>query len=211
MGYNNVVPSEISHVIYAARMLNSLSPAVTTPSYWAGTLFPNINHVGARLRHPTHIEKVSLGTLIGADDFITGMRVHAWVDASHENFWQVYRLKERLPWHPMVPLAFNLLEDELLYGHFDDWNLLLRSLNVFNEQEHRYCSDFSKLSLWHTVIKDYLATAPSDQTRAMFLKSQSLSGSDIKTVNYYVGLLKKDHSAEKLLISYWQHLEDLLR
>src|SRR3990167_5683372 len=76
---------EVAHVVYGARVLTYLGDKVTGPEFWAGTLFPDIRHLGIISRQHTHPDNVSLETLVGTGDFETGMRVHAWVDATRRS------------------------------------------------------------------------------------------------------------------------------
>lgn len=203
--------SEIGHVIYAARVLTNLGDAVKHPTYWSGTLFPNIYHIGATTRHTTHPDKVSLYSLVGSDDFITGLRVHAWIDATRDQFFGDQHAKERLPWHPLTRMALSLLEDQLLYGHFDDWNLIHRSLNNIDSHEFSFQPERSTINLWHTAVQDYLIEPPSDKSRQELLVRKGISKHIVSEINDLVMKLGNNKAATELLFNFWRHLEDVLQ
>lgn len=202
---------EIGHVIYAARLLTYLGDAVKTPDYWVGTLFPDIRHLGVVSRRQTHTEDVTLSSLIGENDFYTGMRVHAWVDMTREKFLREQNVKETLPWHPFVPHALKLMEDEMLYDHFDDWNLIHRTLSNVHEGELHYVDDRSKIIEWHTVLQKYFSATPTDESRRELSRGIGLSDQSASEINNVLQLLKNDKRTPTLINSFLEYLEDILR
>lgn len=202
---------EVGHVVYAARLLTYLGERVQDPSYWVGTLFPDIRHLGVVSRNRTHPRDVTLKSLIGANDFQTGLRVHAWIDATREQFLRDHHLKEKIPWHPFAPFCLNLLEDELLYSHFDDWNLINRALNRTYPDEAVYCSVPATLKTWHTILQQYLLHPPSDASRRELARAIGLSENMAEESTKVIQLLKDNKATHALLDEFWRHLEDLLR
>lgn len=202
---------EIGHVVYAARVLDHLGDAVADHSYWVGTLLPNMYQLNEGLRHRTHPMDVSLRTLRGESDFATGLRVHAWVDSTRAYFLQRQHMKEVLPWHPYVPLALKLVEDALLYEHFDDWNLVYRLLNTLHTEEHLYVSDEVVLRQWHSILQHYLRERPSEATRLQLCRSLGLSDAGAAEVVTLTHQLERNGAAQELLIDFWRHFEDLLQ
>jgi hypothetical protein len=202
---------EVGHIVYAARMLTHLEGRVHDPLYWVGTVFPDIRHLGVVSRRRTHAGDTNLQSLVGHNDFHTGMRIHAWIDATREKFLRDQHMKEHLPWHPFVPFCLNLLEDELLYPYFDDWNLIHRLLNKTYADELIYCSSTSSLQTWHTLLQHYFKNAPTDDSRAELAEAIGLSPEVARESNNIVRLLKSDGRATKMLESFWQHLETILR
>lgn len=202
---------EVGHVVYAARLLTYLGDKVKSPSYWVGTLFPDIRHLGVVSRQRTHHKDVSLHTLVGQNDFQTGMRVHAWIDRTREKFFHDEHIKEQLPWHPFVPFALNLLEDELLYSHFDDWNLIIQALATVTPDEQQYTHSEPTIRLWHTLLQNYLQRQPSDASRRELIHAIGLSEMAAKESNNVILKLKQNGRAPVLLEEFWRHLEDLLR
>lgn len=202
---------EIGHVVYAARLLTYLGETIQDPSYWLGTLFPDIRHLGVVSRHRTHPADVTLKTLSGKTDFLTGMRVHAWIDATREHFLRTAHIKEALPWHPFVPHALKLYEDSLMYSHFDDWNQVHRILNQVDSEELKFVSNETVIRKWHSLVQDYVAKPPSDDSRFALSLGLGLSENSAEEINNVVSMLAKNPKTTTLLESFWRHLEDILR
>lgn len=201
---------EIAHVVYAARLLTKLEDKAVDPSYWAGTLFPDIRHLGVVSRHRTHPDGVTLTTLVGKDDFHTGMRVHAWIDATREKFLSEQHIKETLPWHPFVPHSLKLVEDEILYDKFDDWNLIHRTLNEVHDEERAFVDAREPIQTWHTLLQDYFAESPSDQSRFALMRAIGLSENSSHEVNSVVHMLLENPQSQELNKRLLEHFEQIL-
>ncbi len=209
---------EIGHIVYAARLLTYLNEQETgtakkveDPAYWAGTLFPDIRHLGVTSRRRTHPASVSLHSLRGRNDFFTGMRVHAWVDASREKFLRDQNIKETLPWHPFVPHAIKLVEDEMLYDSFDDWNLIHRVLNNVNDAELQFVHAKEHVQKWHSVLQTYFRKRPTDETRKELSIAIGLSANSADEINSIVRQLHSEPKTKRVLYSFLEHLELILK
>lgn len=201
---------EVVHVVYGARILSYLKDKVKGPSYWTGTLFPDIRHLGIVSRHHTHPKDVSLESLVGEDDFHTGIRVHAWVDSTREKFLSDRNMKETLPWHPFVPHAIKLLEDELVYDKYNDWNLIHRSLNTVLSEEIYYVNSEQYIRQWHTILQNYFRSKPNDESRKELSVAIGLSENSAIEVNNVIHTLAKNKQATQLIDDFAVYLESLL-
>lgn len=201
---------EIGHVVYGARVLTYLGDAVTDPSFWTGTLFPDIRHLGVVSRHRTHPRDISLHSLVGSTDFSTGMRVHAWVDATRETYLSDQNIKEALPWHPFVPHALKLLEDDMLYHSYDDWDVIIRLLNKVHEEELAFIEDTRAIATWHETLRHYFRTQPNDASRAELAVGIGLTAINGREINSIVKRLRESKVATQMIQGFWQYLEDIL-
>ncbi len=201
---------EIAHVIYAARLLTHVGDAVSHPSYWIGTLFPDIYRIGRTSRFPTHPRSVGLSNIIGSNDFTTGMRVHSWVDETRELYFREHAIFEKLPWHPLLPFAFELLEDEILYPHYEDWNLVLRILSTVHPDEERMIHNRPHIQAWHALLQNYLRTAPSDESRSAYMEKLQISSQAAREINGIVSELRAGGLAQEHLTNYIHAIEHIL-
>lgn len=202
---------EVGHVIYAARILHHLKDKVQDTSFWSGTLLPDIKHFGIITRNRTHPEGVTLSTLVGNDDFTTGVRVHAWIDATREKFLQEQHIKEALPWHPFVPHALKLAEDELLYDMYTDWNLIHRALNEVRPEEIELAGSEEYIRKWHTLLQKYFKQKPTVETRRELSIGIGLSENSADEINSVVNQLKGLPKVRELLDGFAARLESILQ
>jgi hypothetical protein len=201
---------EVGHVVYGERVLQYFDNTVGNPSFWVGTLFPDIRHMGVVSRHRTHPEHVSLSSLPGLNDFQTGLRVHAWVDATRQRFLRDKHIKETLPWHPFVPHALKLVEDELLYDRFDDWNLIHRVLGNVYDDEMKLIEDRRAVTSWPVILQTYFRKRPDDETRKKLSMAIGLSDQSADEMNNVVAMLKENKRSQALVSEFLSYLERLL-
>lgn len=201
---------EIAHIVYAARLLTALQGRVSHHSYWVGTVFPDIYRLETSHRHPTHPKSVSLATIVGQNDFRTGMRVHAWIDETREHYIREHRVYERLPWHPLIPFALELFEDEILYDAYDDWGIMRRALAKIHPDEIAIVHEQLHLRGWHTMLENYFRHLPSDASRALLLDTLGISKEVAHETNRIVGTLRSNAAAKEIINGYIFELEHML-
>jgi len=202
---------EVGHVVYAQRVLKYLDMEVAGQAFWTGTLLPDIRHYGIVSGKQTHPEHVALQTLAGDNDFETGMRVHAWVDAVRNAFFEGENIKEELPWHPFVPHALKLLEDEILYDSFAHWKMVTDVLSTVHEEELNFVADRELLEKWHVELTKYLRRKPDDVSRFELSVAIGLSENSAQELNSVVKRLADHGEASFLVERFLRHLELLLR
>lgn len=182
---------EISHIVYAARLLSHLGEEVSHASYWNGVIFPNIRRIAIQPRHPIHPQRVTLSTLSGSNDFLTGVRVHAWIDDMHRAFETHQLMTELIPEHVLVPYARTLLEDEILYDAFMDWDVVRKALRTIHPDELYYVHERASVRRWHDILQTYFEHKPTDASRTSFSRSIGLSQSTAIEVNAMINLLRE--------------------
>ena len=202
---------EVGHVVYAARMATFLGEKVNSVAFWAGTLLPDIRHLGITSRQSTHHANLSLDALVGKNDFETGMRVHAWIDETRNVFLERSNIKEELPWHPFVPHALKLVEDEWLYDSFNDWNLIHSALNKIYEEEMQLIQSKEHIVRWHDILQNYFKKKPDDASRYRLSLDIGLSEASAEEINLIVNKLKGTSRTKHLMDKFIYHLENLLR
>lgn len=202
---------EVGHIVYGARMIHYLDGKVQDPSYWAGTLFPDIRHFGIVSRKRTHADDITLHSLVGKTSFDTGMRVHAWIDATRERYLRDKHVKEVLPWHPFVPHALKLVEDEMLYDLFSDWNLIKRVLGKIYDEELEFVVSREEIQHWHKILLDYFKHKPDDDARTALSIGIGLSEHSAREVNAVVKTLQESKKAQEIITNFLHYLEDILR
>ncbi len=201
---------EIAHVVYAARLLSYLKNDISHASYWAGALFPNIRKVDAISRHPTHIQSITLATLRGADDFDTGMRVHAWIDETQHLYMRRERISETLPAHPLVPHALELLEDELLYDAYDNWDAVKRALLIIHSGEVAYVHERPHIETWHDTLREYFSEKPNPDSRITYCQAVGVSRTVAEETNALLERLRANPASHRALQGYLHEVEHML-
>jgi hypothetical protein len=191
---------EIAHVIYGARLLSHIGDSVSDASYWNGIIFPNITRIDVKTRHSTHPTKVSIANLCGSNDFLTGMRVHAWIDDMHRDVPDVSD-------HPLVPYARTLLEDELLYDAFIDWDVVRKALQTIHPDELYYVHERASVRRWHDILQTYFSNKPNNDSRVSFSQAIGLSKVTAQEVNVIVNTLRNNPKIHNTLEHFVRDIE----
>ncbi|HSX24773.1 MAG TPA: hypothetical protein VLG69_02300 [Candidatus Andersenbacteria bacterium] len=198
---------EISHIVYAARLLSFLGDEVSHASYWNGVTFPNIRRIRVHTRHRTHVHPISIRSLIGSNDFLTGMRVHAWIDETHDHFERHHPITDRIPDHPLIPYARTLAEDTLLYDAFSDWDVVRKALRTIHPDELYYVHERANIRMWHDILQTYFSHVPDDDSRLLFSRAIGLSKPLAQEVNALVNKLLEMDEIHQALEAYVRDIE----
>lgn len=201
---------EIAHIIYGARLLSYLKDNVTTATYWNGILFPHIRKIQTRVRHNTRPQTIGLQTLSASNDFLTGMRVHAWVESTKDQFDKAYAIEEKLPFHPLNTYARSLVEDELLYDSYPDWAGIQKSLRIICDDELYYIHERKTVRAWHDILTAYFQERPTSTSRLLFSKSIGLSDTIAQEINTLTETLLELPSTHTALEQYVRSLEHMI-
>ncbi|PIV83558.1 MAG: hypothetical protein CO142_01410 [Candidatus Moranbacteria bacterium CG_4_9_14_3_um_filter_44_28] len=169
--------SQVAHVVYAKKYLDR-HPAMNADLFLLGTLFPDIRRVTNEVkRKDTHILHEDLDLEFeGVAPFEAGWKFHLWCDMRREeilNKYEFYKLSYTID-HDVPP---KLLEDELVYEKYKNWEKLRLILN--NPPEIKIGLDISQETneRWYAILAKYFEKKPDDKTMKAFLfKQRKLRG-----------------------------------
>jgi hypothetical protein len=178
---------QISHVVYAKKYLEQ-HPAMNADLFLLGTLLPDIRRVTDEVkRKDTHIVYPELDLEFeGLSPFEAGYRFHLWCDMRREeilNKYDFYSLKYAAE---IGHLPAKLLEDELVYEKYSNWEKLRWLLD--NPPEIRTALPVSQETIerWFSINAKYFEKKPDDKTLKAFLfkqrKLRKISGEIIDVV-----------------------------
>lgn len=199
--------SQVAHVVYAKKYLEK-HPAMNADLFLLGTLLPDIRRIAPEIkRSDTHhaFEKLDLD-FDNLNPFEAGWKFHLWCDMRREeilNKYDFYNLSYTID-HDVPP---KLLEDELVYEKYKNWEklryilnnppVLKTSLEVSHETNER----------WYAIIAKYFEKKPDEKTMKAFLFKQ---GSLRKRANELVDLVGKLRNNSKVVDILGKVSEEIL-
>ena len=191
--------SEVTHVIYAQKYLEK-NPRKGGELFILGTLFPDMRRVAKGLaRKDTHMyfENIDLN-FEGMDLFNAGWKFHAWCDMRREeilNKYNFYSLRGARAIDPTV----KLVEDELVYDKYKNWEKLIYVLN--NPPLIHTSLDIPQETAghWYAILAKYFQKKPDDKTMKIFLSKQSSDKSEIAEIIDGVRKLRENQKATEIL------------
>jgi hypothetical protein len=191
--------SQIAHVIYAQKYLEE-NPRKGGEFFILGTIFPDLRRVAKGLaRKDTHMrfEKIDLD-FEGMDLFDAGWKFHAWCDMRREEILNKYNFYSLRGAKVIDPTA-KLVEDELVYDKYKNWEKLRYVLN--NPPIVKTSLDVSQETIehWYAILAKYFQKKPDDKTMKAFLSKQSSLKDEITEIIDGVRKLRENQKATEIL------------
>ena len=190
---------QISHVVYAKKYLEQ-HPGMNADLFLLGTLLPDVRRVTDEVRRKdTHIlhEELDL-EFEGISPFEAGWKFHLWCDMRREeilNKYEFYKLSYTID-HDIPP---KILEDELVYGKYNNWEKLILILN--NPPEIKTGLDVAQETIerWYAILAKYFEKKPDDKTIKAFLWKQRKLRSQAGELVDLVGKLRNNSKVVDVL------------
>jgi len=166
----------ISHIIYAKRYLES-NPMLTPDKdlFLLGCSFPDIRRVdGTISREATHRSFAPIN--LDFEDlapFEAGWKFHLYCDMKREEILRdnkFYSLKKDQSEKWLHPAKF--LEDELLYGEYNNWEKLVSFFNHPPEVDMKVPITRESFELWCAMLSRYFEKKPDSKSIHIFLMKQ---------------------------------------
>ena len=191
--------SQIAHVIYAQKYLEK-NPRKGGEFFILGTLFPDMRRVAKGMaRKDTHMrfEKIDLD-FEGMDLFDAGWKFHLWCDMRREEILNKYNFYTLRGAKAIDPTA-KLVEDELVYDKYKNWEKLIFILN--NPPIVKTSLDVSQETIehWYAILAKYFQKKPDEKTMKIFLSKQSSDKKEIEEIIDGVRKLRENQKATEIL------------
>jgi len=171
------VAFQISHVVYAKKYLEQ-HPGMNADLFLLGTLLPDVRRVTDEVkRKDTHVlhEELNL-EFHGATAFEAGWKFHLWCDMRREDILNKHGFYS-LKYTTALDSVNKLLEDELVYEKYQNWEKLRWLLN--NPPEIKTGLDVAQETIgrWYAILAKYFEKKPDEKTMRAFLwKQRKLRG-----------------------------------
>jgi len=193
------VAFQISHVVYAKKYLDR-HPAMKADLFLLGTLLPDVRRVTDEVqRKDTHVlhEQLNL-EFQGITPFEAGWKFHLWCDMRREDILNkhgFYALKHTTAFDS----TNKLLEDELVYEKYQNWEKLRWLLN--NPPEIKTGLDVAQETIerWFAILAKYFERKPDDKTMKAFLWKQRKLRSQAEEIIDAVRKLRENKKAVEIL------------
>jgi hypothetical protein len=192
------VAFSISHVVYAKKYLDR-HPAMNADLFLLGTLLPDIRRITDEVkRRDTHILYKELDLEFKElSAFEAGYRFHLWCDMRREEILNKYNFY-KLP-HITDDAPPKLLEDELVYEKYKNWEKVGWLLNNPPEIQTELPVSRETIERWYSIIAKYFEKKPEDKTMRAFLWKQRRLRGRIDEIIDAVKKLRENKKAVEIL------------
>ena len=187
----------VSHFVYAKFYLDR-HPERDGEAFLAGSVFPDIHHLGTVDRKATHPSKPITAEMMKSesDSWTAGTQHHNRIDEA----WRAYVEKNapELYEDALSVKALKMLEDETTYPMIPDWLPIRVALRVVPNQEQKLVAHDVSLK-WHRLLIKQVVAPPSRERRDNFLRELKYEDEAMDLLDRRVRALRVDPKVQKLI------------
>jgi len=200
--------SQISHVVYGRKIFSRYKDKnLSWPEFLVGTVFPDIRYVAKIDRKITHDFDVSEEIAPNSSSFKVGMYVHSYVDEKREGILKkksVYDLGLAKNW--LFPTALKLVEDEIMYSKYHNWNEAVDALDTYYNEEYEYVPNKRIVEKWHNLNKRLFEAKPDAEAwREMILKMGFEKDVPVEVMEQ-IGLIRNNNKIISILSEIYKEI-----
>ena len=210
--------SQIAHIIYAKKYFDSfelvkikdlndaerlVAPGgkINRDEFMLGCIFPDIRHIGGNIkRKDTHFKFAPLDLdFSGLDSFQAGWKFHLYCDMRREEILNrnaFYSLKHAADF---CNLPAKILEDELIYENYDNWEKISHFFNNPPEIKLDLEIETETFRLWYAIVAKYIEKKPEEKSMRIFLSKQPTLANHVEIIMKSVAKLKENKKVVEIL------------
>ena len=210
--------SQIAHIIYAKKYFDSieladfssLSPEekllmpsgkINKDEFILGCVFPDIRRIDKNIkRKDTHLRFSNLDLdFTELNSFEAGWKFHLYCDMRREeilNKYNFYSLKDDTKFYMQ---AAKLLEDELVYDEYNNWEKIKNYFNHPPFAETDINVDVETFRLWYAIIAKYIEKKPDDKSIKIFSSKVLDTFEDVDGIVKSIAELRKNEKVLEIL------------
>ena len=194
--------SQIAHIVYAKKYLEKHPlPNGDKDLFILGSVFPDIRRVAENLsRQDTHMafEPIDLN-FSGLTPFQAGWKFHLYCDMRREEIMKGYGFYKLTNDNGKFWQSSKMLEDELLYDVYNNWEKLVHYFNHPPEVDLPDGVSVESYELWYAMVAKYISEKPNDKSMQFFISKQAMFQKDSSTIIKKVNELRENKAAVEIL------------
>ena len=207
--------SQISHIVYAKRYFDQLEAGeiesaikINREEFILGCVFPDIRRIDSKIkRRDTHLayDPVDLN-FSGLSSFAAGWKFHLYCDMRREDILNKYKFYEFPHTTDFHNQPAKDLEDELVYGEYNNWEKLVYYFNNPPQVDYELDFDPASFFLWYAMIARYIEKQPDEKTTRAFLVKQPGLLANLDGIISSLSELRKNEKVKEILGRVWQEI-----
>ena len=167
--------SQIAHIVYAKKFFEKydLLPE-EKDEFVLGVTFPDIRRIdGSIKRKDTHLRFYPVDlNFENLTPFEAGWKFHLYCDMRREEILNSYDFYSILHTEDFYNNPAKLLEDEIVYENYDNWEKLVSYFNDVPIISNGIDVSAESFSLWYSIIANYISKKPDNDSMLSFLSKQ---------------------------------------
>jgi len=196
-----LMASQVAHIIYAEKYFKKYPSKINRDEFILGCVFPDIRRIDENVkRKMTHraFDPLDLN-FEGLTSFQAGWKFHLYCDMKREeilNKYKFYELEYTADfWHH----PSKMLEDELIYDEYENWEKLAHYFNSAPHIEAGIGVSQETFSLWYAILAKYVESKPGDRSMRVFLSKQRNLSEMVNELAEAIDKLRKNDKVGEIL------------
>jgi hypothetical protein len=211
--------SVVAHIVYAKKYFEALESGalvgnfnggekisyplgkLNKDEFILGCIFPDIRRIDRSIkRKDTHMKFSPLDLdFSGLTPFQAGWKFHLYCDMKREKILNdsgFYKFKNT---GDIYGFPSKGLEDELVYGEYNNWEKLKNYFNNPPYMETGIAVNRETYNLWYAIVSKYIEKEPNEKTMRLFLRKQSHLPASLDEIMEKIILLRQDNKVVDIL------------
>lgn len=193
--------SQVAHIVYGREYLEKHPSTMNRDEFILGCVFPDIRRIDEAIsRRETHMkfDAVDLD-FSGLTAFQAGWKFHLYCDMKREEILNNYDFYDLDGAGDFANVANKLLEDELLYDRYNNWEKLFHYFNHLPAVDSGLEIRREVLEVWYAILAKYVEKKPDGKSMHIFLTKQPSLAEKADGIIQSVENLRKNKKAVKIL------------
>ncbi len=210
--------SQIAHIVYAKKYFDSIENGkiiddfldekkiegnhkINRDEFILGVVFPDIRVIDSKIkRKDTHLKFNCIDlNFSGLTSFEAGWKFHLYCDMRREEILNEYGFYKLQKTTELDGRPAKLLEDELLYDEYDNWEKLSGYFRNPPFVELNNLVDRKTFVLWYAILAKYIEKKVNIKTIRIFLSKSPKLAPDVNEIMVKILELKKNKTVERTL------------
>ena len=210
--------SQIAHIVYAKKYFDSLDLAkvselsseeklaaprkeLNRDEFILGCVFPDIRRIDGNIkREDTHLKFPKLDLdFSGLSSFEAGWKFHLFCDMRREEILNKHKFYNGYKTDEMCIGANKILEDEIVYSSWDNWEKIEKFFNNPPYIETNIGITAETFNLWYAILANYCQRKPDEKSERAFLVKMPSLAKKINEIMAAMSKLREDKKAVEIL------------
>jgi hypothetical protein len=196
--------SQVAHIIYTEKYLEKVpvNGITSRDEFLLGCVFPDIRRIDEKIKRKDthqHFSDINLD-FEGLTDFEAGWKFHLYCDMRREEILNAYGFYKLSNTDKMANLPAKMLEDELIYNSYPNWEKVINLLNHIPVINNDIDVPQETMELWYAIVAKYFEHQPDNKAWRIFFSKQNSLLNKANSIIEIVDKLRKNDKVIKLLL-----------
>ncbi|HEX7586135.1 MAG TPA: hypothetical protein VF390_00670 [Patescibacteria group bacterium] len=193
--------SQIAHIVYAKKYFDKYPSTINKDEFILGCIFPDMRRIDGNIKRKDthrHYDPLDLN-FKDLTAFEAGWKFHLYCDMKREEILNKYGFYSLPKTESFWRLPAKLLEDEIVYDIYNNWEKLVLYFNQVPFTETGVNVSRETFSLWYAILAKYIGKKPDSKGMSIFLSKLPDLAGKASVIVESIDVLRKNKKAVDIL------------